>query len=138
MLAKAHIETECPAPQVVVVRRALTTPAPQRAENLSAPLPPWKRAGFVATAGILFGLGAAISFGPIHRPAQTRQHWVRVEDNTNQKPAPPVVSVEPLLLEQAATSNPDTAEVERLKTRNRRLEALVEVLKKRAHERTQP
>lgn len=138
MLLKALIEEERSAPQVVIVRRAEPILISKSAEIPLSSLPAWKRAGLVATAGILFGLGAAISFGPTHRPAPIGQHWTRVDGDVSHQPASLMTSVETVPLRQAVASTADAVEIEKLKTRNRRLEALVQVLKNRSHEKTQP
>lgn len=138
MLSKALTETERSTPQIIMVRRAEQNSMPKTAEKPLVRSPIWRRVLLVATAGILFGFGVAISFGPVHRPTQTVQRWVQVSDDTRSQPAPAITRNEPESMRQAAVNSPEIAEMERLKVRNRRLEALVEVLKKRSHQKAQP
>ena len=79
----------------------------------------------VAVAGALFGFAASIWLEtPAHRRTATR-----VEGSTPRQTSVVIVPVE----SAPAKSLVDTsAEVDKLKTRNRRLEALVEVLQKRS------
>ena len=135
---KALVETERSAPQIVMVRRAEQSFMPKSAERPFTRLPMWRRAVLVATAGVLFGFGVAISFGPVHRPVQTAQRQSQASSDVRSQPAPAITSSQPESLRQAVASNPDTAEIERLKTRNRRLEALVQVWKNRAQQKSQP
>lgn len=111
---------------------------PKTAEKPLIRSPIWRRVLLVATAGILFGFGIAISFGPVHQPTQRVQQWVQVSDDTRSQPAPAITRDEPESLRQVAAKGPEVAEMEKLKVRNRRLEALVEVLKKRSHQKAQP
>jgi hypothetical protein len=78
----------------------------------------------VAVVGALFGFGASFWL-----ETPKAQHGSQVEDSNLGQTSVIIVPAESAPAKQTANSS---AEVERLKTRNRRLEALVQVLQRRA------
>ncbi len=137
MLSEKLSEAVGSVPQPVIVRRADQSVAPGRVANAPGKSRVWRRAGAMATAGILFGFSAAVCLKSTSAPVQKAQRWVQADSGNFQQIYPSGTPAEHTSEEQftggtTAKNNADVAEVERLKTRTRRLEALVQVLRKRA------
>lgn len=131
------MEVESLDRQPVMVRHTEQGIVLRGIENVPAKLQVWKRAGTVAAAGVLFGFGASLWFGMANLPVQKAQRWVRVEEGNSPQTSPSVNFSNSMPVKQVADGSADIGSVdspamERLKTRNRRLEALVQVLQKRA------
>ena len=84
----------------------------------------WKRAGAVAAAGALFGFAASLWL-----QVPKARHGTQIENNRVRQTSVVVIPAEPAPAQQ---TEEHSAEMDKLKTRNRRLEALVQVLQKRS------
>ena len=118
------------APHLVMVRHANGEIEPQTVSRASHKSGAWRKAGFAATAGVLFGIVAAACFRPGNLPVGSTERTFVENSDVQQTSLPP--AAEPVSA-TALTHGPavDSVEMERLKTRNRRLEVLVRVLKER-------
>lgn len=105
---------EEPVPMTLVRRSAVDKPERRFAPAGLFPKLYWKLIGLIVTAGVFAGLTAAVIDGAFARSA--------VEAHSNAF-APPEVGM------QAVLSDSDAADANRLEDRNRRLEALVAVLR---------
>ncbi len=119
------------APHLVMVRHANGEVESQNASRASHKPVAWRKAGYAAVVGVLFGIAAAAWLRPSNLPVGTRERTF-IENSNFQQISPPSAAAESASV-TALTHRPavDPVEVERLKTRNRRLEALVRVLKER-------
>ena len=118
------MEAQDVAAQPVVVRRMGQSVAPKVVGNAPKNPRAWKRAGVVVAVGMLFGFAASLWFGSPNPSTQKAQ-----PDNSTSQQTLVIIPTESVPVKQTADNS---AELERLKTRNRRLEALVQVLQKRA------
>ena len=84
----------------------------------------WRKAGIVSLAGALFGFAASFWL-----EAPKTLHGVQMESSRSRQASVLVVSAASA---PAKKMTDDPVEVEKLKTRNQRLEALVQVLQKRS------
>lgn len=118
------MEAENIAPQPVMVRRTEPKAMARDMEGKAAKIRVWKRVAFVAAVGMLFGFGASFWM-----ETPKSQRGSQIESSNLRQTSVVIVPTEPTSVKQTVG---DEAEVERLKTRNRRLEALVQVLQHRA------
>jgi hypothetical protein len=120
-------------PHLMRVRRASQQAVESRVASQASPKSPvWRRASFAATAGVLFGIIAAVWLRPGNAPVQRTEGWSVEKSGPRQINMPSAVTASQSVKETSSGATADPAEVKRLKVRNRRLEALVQVLKKRA------
>jgi hypothetical protein len=117
------MEAENLASQPVMVRRLGPAVMPRAMEKASEKTLVWKRAAAVAAAGVLFGFAASLWL-----ETPKAQRGVPTGSNPRQTSVL-IIPAESAPVKQTVDHS---AEVERLKTRNRRLEALVQVLQQRA------
>ena len=114
------MEVENMAPQPVIVRHIGPQAMARDMEGTSEKSRVWKRAALAAAAGALFGFAASVWLETLKA-----QPGAIIENSSQQTS----IVVVPALAKQATDAS---AEAEKLKTRNRRLEALVQVLQQRA------
>lgn len=118
-------------PEPVVIRHTRKTVSSKTTPKPSFMPQVGKKFGLIAGAGILFGLVMATLFQLTAHTSRPSPREIRSERPYNQ-PAPVIpVSTMVNAPKAANEAGENSDEIQRLKTRNRRLEALVEVLKKR-------
>ena len=118
------MDVENVAAQPVMVRHIgpFVTPRDMKSNGEKSRL--WKRAGVVAAAGALFGFAVSLW---LEAPKAQRQ--VEAESTRSRSASVLVIPAESAPVQPTGDRS---AEMDRLKTRNRRLEALVQVLQKRS------
>ena len=116
------------ATQPVMVRHTEQKIVPGSIGDAPKTSPVWKRAGAVAAAGMVFGFAASLYFQTPH-PSVQKAESVEQMGSRGAQQTLIVIPAESAPVKQTADGS---AEVEKLKTRNRRLEALVQVLQKRS------
>ena len=118
------MEAEHIALQPVMVRRVGSLIMPRNVGNASKKSLVWKRVATVAVLGAIFGFAVSFWLG-----ASKPQYMAPVGESRSRSTS---VLVIPAASAPVKQETENSAEVERLKTRNRRLEALVQVLQQRA------
>lgn len=118
------MEAENVATHPVMVRRVGPVIMAREVERASGKTRVWKKAGIVSVVGALFGFAASFW---LEAPKALR--GVQMESGHPQQTSVLVAPAESAPAKQMIN---DPVEMERLKIRNRRLEALVQVLQRRA------